>query len=113
MKGGATTAASQGSENFSAEKYRRPSPPLGTMEKLPAPEIIQLLIALRNHQLMRKISDNEETLIAISRLQDELRVHIQLWGGIESIEAWLAQHDLEINLPSSLKDLDLTWLEKK
>ncbi len=30
MKGGAATAASQGSENFSAEKYRRPSPLLGT-----------------------------------------------------------------------------------
>ncbi len=30
LKGGAATAASQGSENFSAEKYRRPSPLLGT-----------------------------------------------------------------------------------
>ena len=62
---------------------------------------------------MRKISDNEETLTAISRLQDALRVHIKLWGGIESIEAWLAQNDPTINLPSSITDLDLTWLEKK
>jgi len=35
LKGGAGTAASQGSENFSPEKYRRPSPLLGTFGTMP------------------------------------------------------------------------------
>lgn len=55
LKGGVATATSQGSENFSSEKYRRPSPLLGTNRY--AIMIFMSTRTCKNSHIFEKTSD--------------------------------------------------------
>jgi hypothetical protein len=55
----------------------------------------------------------EEQRRALNRVQDQLRVQIELWGGAGVLDAWLRENDPGHTLSSRIKEMDWSWLEQK
>ncbi|NCP47492.1 hypothetical protein GW844_03860 [bacterium] len=76
----------------------------------PAQTIVQRLCALRNYQYIVRNFSAVDDYTDILQLENELRTQIELWGGIEAIDAWLAINDPHHTQICHIKELDLSWL---
>lgn len=91
-----------------------------TIERWSAQTIFQRLAVVRDNQyIVREYEGDKERekLVKECRehmeeLQDQLRVQIQIWGGIETIDRWLKENDLGHSVPSEIEEMDWSWLEQ-